>query len=85
MVGDGWYDLLEKWLGEDFGDFIESWGIYGNNWFYLTRSPASGYGYGVRCVNPAGAFSNRYAYSVFHAVRPALNLKSEILVSEIKH
>jgi hypothetical protein len=56
-----------------------------NTWWYWTRSPTSGYGYAVRNVFFAGEFDNSLANlgGVF-AVRPALNLKSEVLVSEIK-
>jgi len=51
---------------------------------YWTRSPASDDGDGVRRVNTAGEFYDYIASNGFVAVRPALNLKSEILVSEIK-
>jgi hypothetical protein len=56
-------------------------------WWYWTRSPASGNGSYVHSVYDTGEFY--YYYNIFAntdadlAVRPALNLKSEILVSEI--
>jgi hypothetical protein len=53
---------------------------------YWTRSPGSFYGYVLRCVNRDGVF-----YCTSHAnfrsslgVRPAVNLKSDTLVSEIR-
>ncbi len=51
---------------------------------YWTRSPGSFYGDHVCFVEFAGGFSGGSAYGAYRAVRPALNLKSEILVSEIK-
>ncbi len=52
---------------------------------YWTRSPASSFGDYVRYVYYAGEFVNSLASKDYGAVRPALNLKSEILVSEINH
>ncbi len=88
MVGDGWYELLEKRWGDGFEERAEEQGIYGNNWYYWTRSPYSDYGTFVRRVGSEGAFDNFYldfsaAIRSNYGVRPALNLKSEILVSEI--
>jgi hypothetical protein len=57
----------------------------GKNWWYWTRSPALNNGSGVRLVDLAGGFRNRYAFNARGGVRPALNLKSEILVSEIRN
>ena len=51
---------------------------------YWTRSPASNYGGAfVRHVSSAGDFYDFRADNDYSGVRPALNLKSEILVSEI--
>jgi len=56
----------------------------GDAWWYWTRSPGTPYGYRVRYVSSAGAFNSlRVANNGSNGVRPALNLKSEILVSEI--
>lgn len=85
MVGDGWYDHLGKLFEEEFEIIIDYRGIYSNNWFYWTRSTASG-GDNLRYVNPAGDFSYAYghifAYDGFIGVRPALNLIAITLVSE---
>jgi hypothetical protein len=56
----------------------------GETWWYWTRSPASTYGILVCLVNRHGGFESNFAYYGLAAVRPALNLKSEVLVSEIK-
>jgi hypothetical protein len=59
--------------------------IGGENWFYWSRSPDSDYGYYVRCVLYAGEFDiflDLFAYDGLYGVRPALNLKSETLVSK---
>jgi hypothetical protein len=61
----------------------------GETWSYWTRSPDSSGGLFVSHVLDTGEFSN-YFYGradtdVYVAVRPALNLKSEILVSEIRN
>ncbi len=55
--------------------------------WYWTRSPDSYYGNYVRYVYYAGEFYNvlLYASNDDGGVRPALNLKSEILVSEIRY
>ncbi len=82
MFGDGWYEIIEKIWGKDQ---LDGWGIYGNNWNYWTRSPGSNCGYSVRRVRSAGEFYFFDANYVDIAVRPALNLKSGILVSEIDH
>ncbi len=52
---------------------------------YWTRSPISVCGYGVRYVSSTGEFYYFYAINDDYGVRPVLNLKSEILVSEINH
>jgi serine/threonine protein kinase len=56
-------------------------------WRYWTRSPASGAGFHLNIVTDTGVFYNSYSGAYddeFNAVRPALNLNSEILVSEIR-
>ncbi len=82
MVGDGWYDLVESSWGIEF---IEVWGLYGNNWMYWTRSPDSYGGSFLRGVDFTGSFSYGGATHNTAGVRPALNLKSETLVSEIRN
>jgi len=61
--------------------------IDSENWFYWTRSPDSFFGYRVRFVSSYGAFyvsdASGSAHYALHGVRPALNLKSGILLSEI--
>jgi hypothetical protein len=57
--------------------------LAGETWSYWSRSPDSFYGIRVRNVSSTGAFGGIYAYYGTGGVRPALNLKSEILVSEI--
>jgi serine/threonine protein kinase len=53
---------------------------------YWTRSPDLFLGNRVRDVNRAGEFDSNLAISgINFAVRPALNLKSEIMVSEIRN
>ncbi len=77
MVGDGWYEVLEQVLDEDSLKFLD-----GNNWNYWTRSPDSRVEFGLRYVTPPGAFCLCGAGDGRNAVRPALNLKSDIMVSE---
>ncbi len=62
----------------------------GENKWYWTRSPGSMYSRSVRRViihvpDKEGEFGNIPASFVIGGVRPALNLKSEVIVSEIKH
>lgn len=52
------------------------------NWYYWLRSPNAGYGCSARVVNSGGSLSNSVAYSGDRGVRPALNLSSDILVSD---
>ncbi len=66
------------------GDAKRTAKIGWETWYYWTRSPVSGDCYRVRVVSPGGGFGHSAARS-FHGVRPALNLKSEILVSEIRN
>jgi hypothetical protein len=56
----------------------------GEAWFYWTRSPASYSGNFVRSVTEVGDFDAGLAYHFYREVRPALNLKSEILVSKTR-
>ncbi len=60
--------------------------IGGEVWRYWTRSPDSHYGRRVRFVHYAGGFYYSAAanYAV-RGVRPALNLKADTLVSEIRN
>lgn len=83
MAGTGWPDVLEKEYKEHQEDFLEAWDIYDNNWFYWTRSPFSQDGFSVHSVIPNGKFINSHAYSSTYGVRPVVNLKAGILVSEI--
>ncbi len=54
-------------------------------WWYWTRSPDSDWAHNVRVVSNPGQFCGLGAYyGGSAAVRPALNLKSGVLVSEIK-
>ncbi len=53
----------------------------GRTKWYWTRSPASSYGALVRYVHSAGVFGYVHSSSDGYGVRPALNLKSETLVS----
>ena len=53
----------------------------GTNGWYWTRSPGSYFSNSVRDVTSSGAFLNYGAYYGLRGVRPALNLKSEVLVS----
>ncbi len=84
MVGTGWLDILEREYKEHQEDFLETWGIYDNNWFYWTRSPFSQDGFSVLSVIPNGKFINSHAYSSTFGVRPVVNLKADTLVAEIK-
>ncbi len=81
IVGDGWNEIVEKsW--EKY--FIEEWGIYGNNCFYWTRSPSSGFGSFVGSVTTLGTFDGFGTSFSLSGVRPVLNLKADTLVSEIR-
>jgi hypothetical protein len=59
----------------------------GETWWYWTRSPDSRNGSSVRVICRAGTFYDFIAsdYIDIHGVPPALNLKSETLVSEIRN
>lgn len=51
-------------------------------WYWWLRSPYAGYGYHARNVYSGGTLYYNSAYSGNGGVRPALNLSSEILVSD---
>lgn len=51
-------------------------------WYWWLRSPYSSYATYVRCVNSDGSLDNSHAYDGYRGVRPALNLSSNILVSD---
>lgn len=51
-------------------------------WYYWLRSPHTGYSNGVRFVHSSGALNGDNAYSGYHGVRPALNLPSNVVVSD---
>ncbi len=55
----------------------------GETWSYWTRSPGSSGGSVVRCVDSAGEFYDLFADDGTLAVRPALNLKADTLVSAV--
>ncbi len=80
MLGDGWRELVEKAAP----GYLEKGGVKSNTWVYWMRSPDSDYGDSVRSVGTDGGFDYYYAGSSDGGVRPVLNLKSEILVSEIR-
>lgn len=52
------------------------------NWYYWLRSPYSSYASHVRHVNSDGSLDSGSACSGDYGVRPALNLSSDILVSD---
>jgi hypothetical protein len=57
----------------------------GDTRYYWTRSPDDfSYSF-LKIVSYGGRFGNAYAWASVCGVRPALNLKSEILVSEIRN
>lgn len=51
-------------------------------WYWWVRSPIAGSGYNARYVITDGTLNNNNAYYGCGGVRPALNLSSEILVSD---
>ncbi len=80
MGGEGWYETIQKLWGEDF---LKELGLYKNMWCYLTRSPDSSSGGYVRSVYVDFTFYGLAAGLGNIGVRPALNLKSDTLVSEV--
>jgi hypothetical protein len=80
MVGDNWREIVEKHKP----GYLDKHNIKGNSWVFWTRSPCPGLSAGVRYVDHDGIFYHHLAINATFGVRPALNLKSEILVSEIK-
>lgn len=51
-------------------------------WYWWLRTPYAGYSRYVRYVYTAGSLSNNLAFYGHYGVRPALNLKSDIIVSD---
>lgn len=51
-------------------------------WYYWLRSPGASSSYSARSVNTSGTLYFNNAYNGFIGVRPALNLSSDILVSD---
>lgn len=51
-------------------------------WYWWLRSPSSSNAYRVRCVYSDGSLDSSRAYNGVGGVRPALNLSSDILVSD---
>lgn len=51
-------------------------------WYWWLRTPDAGYAYYVRNVDSSGVLSSNYASYGSYGVRPALNLKSDIFVSD---
>lgn len=51
-------------------------------WYWLLRTPNAGHASDVRCVSSFGALSYGLACRGSYGVRPALNLKSDIFVSD---
>jgi VCBS repeat-containing protein len=51
-------------------------------WYWWLRTPSAGLSYGARYVHSDGTLSHYYAYHGHFGVRPALNLASDILVSD---
>lgn len=74
-------------IGKDWGYFRNDSSriarINGNIWRYWTRSPYSGNSSNVHYVYSDGGLGDYDAYIRFLGVRPALNLKSDILVKSI--
>lgn len=57
-------------------------GAVGTAWYWWLRSPSSSYSNHVRYVGTSGTLRGRDAYDGYCGVRPALNLKSGIFVSD---
>ena len=51
-------------------------------WHWWLRTPYAGYSNNARVVNSSGSLSNTIAYYGHFGVRPALNLSSDIMVSD---
>lgn len=51
-------------------------------WYYWLRSPNASHSNYARSVYTSGTLHSYYAYSGYYGVRPALNLSSDILVSD---
>lgn len=53
-----------------------------SGWYWWLRTPNAGYSYSSRSVYSSGSLNNYSAYYGYYGVRPALNLPSEIFVSD---
>ncbi len=86
-LGDRKYEYTYK-IGSDWGYFKDGKdrisAIDGSNWWYFTRSPDVAYASTVRGVHSDGSLYSSGAGAADYGIRPALNLSSDILVSEIK-
>jgi hypothetical protein len=88
-LGDSSYDYRIRQIGVTYSYFKDainakrSAGFSGQPWYYWTRSPRSGYigRAGMCIVSYAGDFAFDYARHADCGVRPALNLKSDTLVT----
>lgn len=65
-------------------DYTSSSFTTSQTWHWWLRTPYASYSYSVRSVSTFGALSDDNAYYGSYGVRPLLNLKSEILVSDTK-
>jgi hypothetical protein len=59
--------------------------IGGKRWWYWTRSPGFAAGWEESVARNGALLPFRFVYDASGGVRPALNLKSETLVSEIRN
>jgi len=67
---------------EDTGKEERITDLAGEPTWYWTRSPHFSRADTVRGVNSSGSFTQGYASTSYHGVRPALNVKADTLVSE---
>jgi len=79
MVGDNWRDIAENGMP----GYLAKYNIQGNNWQYWTRSPHSKLGSFVSYCCDDGEFYSNGARSNTWGVRPALNLRANVLVSPV--
>lgn len=56
--------------------------VASKTWYYWLRSPYASYSYSARSVSTSGTLNDNSAYIGSYGVRPALNLSSDILVSD---
>ena len=52
-------------------------------WYWWLRTPNAGSSHSARNVNSSGSLNNNSAFIGYYGVRPALNLPSDILVSDV--